>query len=51
METGNTNNFVFTIFLSVNISHSVSIKINEIFRICTEGPNAGKHVSDFLFMS
>ena len=28
-----------------------SIKINEIFRTHTEGLNAGKSVSDFVFMS
>ena len=28
-----------------------SIKMNEIFRICTEGIDAGKHFSDFFYLS
>ena len=52
VELAKTKNTFLTIILCVSITYSIfNKKINEIFKICTEGLNAGKRVSDLLCMS
>ena len=51
VELAETKKTFLTIILCVSITFSIFNKSNDIFRSNTKGLNAGKGVSDFLFIS